>query len=192
MGESSSVWVEKRDDMIENIGIFCASSDRMERVYYDEAARLGTWIGKQGKTLVYGGANCGLMETLARSVHEAGGHVLGVVPQILVDNNRVSRFIDETFLTSDLNQRKQGIIDRSDIIIAMPGSIGTLDEVFTVLAANTIGIYDKKVLFWNINGFWDELFQMFRAMERKNVVNKPLEENILIASTFEELVQQIG
>ena len=178
--------------MNSNIGIFCASSDRMEQVYYDEAARLGAWIGQQGRTLVYGGANCGLMETLARSVHEAGGRVLGVVPQILVDNNRVSRFIDETVLTSDLNQRKQGIIDRSDIIITLPGSVGTLDEVFTVLAANTIGIHSKKVLFWNINGFWDELFQLFWALKKKNVINKPLEDYVLVADTFDEVISQIG
>ena len=164
----------------------------MDQVYYDEATRLGTWIGQQGRTLVYGGANCGLMETLARSVHEAGGRVLGVVPQILVDNNRVSSFIDEIVLTSDLNQRKQGIIERSDIIIAMPGSIGTLDEVFTVLAANTIGIDSKKVLFWNINGFWDELFQLFWALKKKNVINKPLEDYVLVADTFDEVIKQIG
>lgn len=177
--------------MNRNIGIFCASSNRMEPVFYDEAKRLGEWIGRQGRTLVYGGANCGLMETLARSVHETGGRVLGVVPQILVDNNRVSSFIDEIVLTPDLNERKQGIIDRSDIIIAMPGSVGTLDEVFTVLAANTIGIHGKRVLFWNIEGFWDELFQMFHALERRNVVNKPLSDYVLVADTFDEVIRQI-
>ena len=158
--------------MNRNIGIFCASSNRMEPVFYEEAKRLGEWIGRQGRTLVYGGANCGLMETLARSVHESGGRVLGVVPQILVDNNRVSGFIDEMVLTPDLNQRKQGIIDRSDIIIAMPGSVGTLDEVFTVLAANTIGIHSKRVLFWNIDGFWDELFQMFAAERHQQATER--------------------
>ena len=178
--------------MNRNIGVFCSSSDRMEPVYYDEAARLGKWIGQQGRTLVYGGANCGLMETLARSVHETGGRVLGVVPQILVDNNRVSLYIDETILTPDLNQRKQGIIDRSDVIIALPGSVGTLDEVFTVLAANTIGIHGKKVLFWNINGFWDELFQLCWALKKKNVVNKPLEDYVLVADTFDDVIRQIG
>lgn len=178
--------------MNRNIGIFCASSNRMEPVFYEEAKRLGEWIGRQGRTLVYGGANCGLMETLARSVHESGGRVLGVVPQILVDNNRVSSFIDEMVLTPDLNQRKQGIIDRSDIIIAMPGSVGTLDEVFTVLAANTIGIHGKRVLFWNIDGFWDELFQMFRGLERRNVINKPLSDYVLVANTFDEVVRLVG
>ena len=148
--------------MNRNIGIFCASSNRMEPVFYEEAKRLGEWIGRQGRTLVYGGANCGLMETLARSVHESGGRVLGVVPQILVDNNRVSGFIDEMVLTPDLNLRKQGIIDRSDIIIAMPGSV-----------------------------FWDELFQMFRGLERRNVINKPLSDYVLVANTFDELIRLV-
>ena len=178
--------------MNRNIGIFCASSNRMAPVFYDEAQRLGEWIGSQGRTLVYGGAKCGLMETLAKSVHEAGGRVLGVVPQILVEQGRVSRYIDETVLTPDLNQRKQGIIDRSDIILALPGSVGTLDEVFTVLAANTIGIHSKRVLFWNIDGFWDELFRLFRAMEKRGVVNKPLEDYILVANTLDEVVRLIG
>ena len=94
-------------------------------------------------------------------------------------------------LTPDLNQRKQGIIDHSDIIIAMPGSVGTLDEVFTVLAANTIGIHSKRVLFWNIDGFWDELFQMFRGLERRNVINKPLSDYVLVANTFDELIRLV-
>ena len=74
----------------------------------------------------------------------------------------------------------------------MPGSVGTLDEVFTVLAANTIGIHSKKVLFWNINGFWDELFQLFWALKKKNVINKPLEDYVLVADTFDEVIRQIG
>lgn len=177
--------------MNSNIGIFCASSDRMSPLFYSEATRLGQWIGRQGRTLVYGGANCGLMETLARAVHESGGRVLGIVPQILVDKGRVSRYIDEMVLTPDLNQRKQGIIDRSDIILALPGSVGTLDEIFTVLAANTIGIHSKKVLFWNIDGFWDELFHMFRALEKRNVVNKPLNEYVLVVDSLEDVIRQI-
>jgi len=174
---------------MDRIGIFCSSSNRMEQVYYDEAARLGQWMGENGKTLVYGGANCGLMETLAKAVKAARGKVLGIVPQILVDRNRVSEYIDEVVLTQDLNDRKQGIIERSDIILALPGSVGTLDEVFTVLAANTIGIHQRKVIFWNINGFWDDLFVMLKGLERKNVVNKPFDEFLLCANTFEDIIE---
>lgn len=170
------------------IGVFCSSSNRMEQVYYDEAARLGKWMGENGKTLVYGGANCGLMEAIAKAVKDAGGKVMGIVPQILVDHNRVSTYIDEMVLTQDLNDRKQGIIDNADIILALPGSVGTLDEVFTVLAANTIGIHQRKVIFWNINGFWDDLFVMLDGLERKNVVNKPFSEFLLTANSLEDVM----
>ncbi len=174
-----------------NIGIFCASSDNMDYPFYIEAGRLGEWIGKEGKTLVYGGANCGLMEATAKAVHENGGHVVGVVPQILIDRNRVSNYIDTKIQCQDLNDRKQLLIEHSDIIIAMPGSLGTLDEVFTVMASNTIGIHNKRVVFWNIDGFWNELFDLFESLKSKGVVNKPFEDLCDSVNTLEELIEVI-
>ena len=171
------------------IGIFCSSSNKLDEIYYEESDRLGRWIGSHGLTLVYGGANCGLMEVLAKSVHETGGKVLGVVPQILIDRNRVSTYIDETVFTQDLTDRKQQLIDQSDIIIALPGSVGTLDEVFTVMAANTIGIHDKKVVFWNINGFWSGLFSLFDQMMLTGVVNKPFDSVMVKANNLEEVIR---
>lgn len=176
---------------IEKIGIFCSSSNNLDPSYYEEADRLGRWIGSHGRTLVYGGANCGLMETLAKAVHETGGRVVGVVPQILIDRNRVSTYIDEQILTENLNDRKQQLIEQPDIIIALPGSVGTLDEVFTVMAANTIGIHDKKVVFWNINGFWSELFAMLDRMVPTGVVNKPFDSVMVKANMMEHVVRII-
>ena len=176
---------------INKIGIFCSSSNNLDESYYQEADRLGRWIGSHGLTLVYGGANCGLMETLAKAVHEAGGKVVGVVPQILIDRSRVSTYIDEQILTENLNDRKEQLIEQSDIIIALPGSVGTLDEVFTVMAANTIGIHDKKVLFWNINGFWSDLFSMFDKLVLTGVVNKPFDSVMIKANTLEQVIRVI-
>lgn len=176
---------------ITKIGIFCSSSNKLDESYYEEADRLGRWIGTHGLTLVYGGANCGLMETLAKAVHDTGGKVLGVVPQILIDRNRVSTYIDEQILTKDLNDRKEQLIEQSDIIVALPGSVGTLDEVFTVMAANTIGIHDKKVLFWNINGFWSDLFSMLDKMVLTGVVNKPFDSVMIKANTLKQVVKII-
>lgn len=177
---------------MKKIGIFCSSSNKLDEIYYEEAERLGRWMGENGKTLVYGGANCGLMETLAKAVHESGGKVLGVVPQILIDRNRVSTYIDETILTKDLNDRKQQLIEQSDIILALPGSVGTLDEVFTVMAANTIGIHNKKVIFWNINNFWNGLFHMFDQLMMTGVVNKPFEDIMVKANTLEQVIEIIN
>ena len=174
---------------MKKIGVFCASSNRMDAVYYEEAARLGAWMGETGRTLVYGGANCGMMEAVARAVHEHGGKVLGVVPQILSDRGRVSTYIDTALYTADLTDRKQQLIDCSDVLVALPGGIGTLDEVFTVMAANTIGIHRKRVIFWNINHFWDDLFCMFDGLERRGVMTMPKEELMIRVETLEELTQ---
>jgi len=176
---------------MEKIGIFCSSSNRLDKIYYEEADRLGRWMGKNGKMLVCGGANCGLMETLSKAVHETGGHVLGVIPQILLDRKRVSAYVDESIVTRDLNDRKEQLIRQSDIILALPGSVGTLDEVFTVMAANTIGIHDKKVVFWNIDGFWNELFVMFEGLSKRNVVNKPWSDMMVKADTLEDIIEII-
>lgn len=179
-----------------NIGLFCASSDALPVRYYDEAALLGRWISLTSRTLVYGGARCGLMEAAAQGVREGNrqggnGRVVGITPQILVDRNRVSSCIDEQVVTPDLNVRKQLLLERSDVIIVMPGSLGTLDEAFSVMAANTIGLHRKRVIFWNIDGFWDSLFAMLDDLKRRGVVNRPYSESMLSVSSLDELIQLI-
>lgn len=82
--------------------------------------------------------------------------------------------------------------NESEVIIVLPGSIGTLDEMFTVMASNTIGIHNKKVILWNINGFWDGLLQFFNGLLEKNVVNKPFEDMIVCVNTFEEVIEAIN
>ncbi len=149
---------------------------------------MGTWMGKNKKILVYGGANCGLMETLAKNVHENGGTVYGIIPKILFERDRVSDYIDISFHCEDLTDRKQFLESESEIIVVLPGSIGTLDEMFTIMAANTIGIHSKKIILWNINGFWNELLDLFNALQKKNVVNKPVEDMMTYVNTFEELI----
>lgn len=172
-----------------SIGIFCASSNRMDALYYTETARLGSWIGSNGMTLVFGGVNSGIMEAVAQAAHKAGGKVTGVLPYVLMNSDRISDCLDSTVWCADLTDRKQQLIDSSDALVVLPGGIGTLDEVFTLMAANTIGLSTKKVIFWNINGFWDELFQLFDALKAKNVINKPMHDLMLTANTFDELVE---
>lgn len=173
---------------MKKIGVFCASSDKMDEIYYERASELGRWIGEKGKTLVYGGANCGLMETVAKSVKENGGKVFGVVPKKLVENNRVSDYIDITFYCEDLSDRKQWLIDESDIMIVLPGSVGTLDEAFCALSSNTFGMHDKKVVFWNINGFYNQLFSFLDSLESHNVLNKPLSDIMYKVDNLNEII----
>lgn len=176
---------------MEKIGVFCSSSEKMESVYYEQAERLGRWMGEHGKTLVYGGARCGLMETVASSVKQSGGRVFGVVPCKVMQNNMMSEHIDIVFHADDLRDRKQWLVDESDIMVALPGSVGTLDEAFSAMAENTFGMHSKKVIFWNINGFWDDLFLMIDNLEKKGVVNKPFSDIMLRADTLQQVIDYI-
>ncbi len=172
---------------MENIGVFCASSDRMENIYYERAEELGKWIGESGRKLIYGGANCGLMEALAKSVKENGGNVIGIVPKKLIENNRVSDHIDVSIYCNDLSDRKELLIDKSDILIVLPGSVGTLDEAFCTISSNTFGMNSKKVVFWNINGFYDLLFKFLESLEKQGVLNKPLEKIMYVVNDLNEI-----
>ena len=114
---------------MKKIGLFCASSNDLNSIYYDEAARLGAYIGQQKKTLVYGGNAKGLMEATAKAVSENGGNVMGIIPKIIYDRGGVSRYVSIEVPCNDLTDRKQLLLEHSDILIAMPGSVGTLEKV---------------------------------------------------------------
>lgn len=175
------------------IGVFCASSNSLAPIYYDNAQALGRWIGENGHTLVYGGSRCGLMEAVAKGVRDSGSiNVIGVVPKILIERNMVSEQVGIKVPTENLTDRKAWLGKLSDVFVAMPGSVGTLDEAFTIIAETTIGIGNKKVIFWNIDGFWNGLFAMLDGMKQTGVVGKPLDDYVLRADTMDDVIRLIG
>jgi len=171
----------------ERICVFCSSSSKMDQSYYDAASDFGKWLGLHGKTLVYGGSRAGMMEVLSQSARDNGAKVFGVVPQKIVARDMVSDNIDITFYTDGLSDRKDTMMRESDIFVVLPGSIGTLDEAFSVMASNSFGEQEKKTVFWNVNGYWDDLFAMLDNMAPKGVVNKPYSEYMFRADSLEQL-----
>ena len=178
---------------MEKIGVFCASSDKMDAVYTEEAKKLGEWIGNQNKTLIYGGSNVGLMEVVAQGVKQTGkGVVVGVVPKILIERGMVSECVGIKVPTEDLTDRKMWMMKLSDVFVVLPGSVGTLDEAFSVMSQNAIGISNKKVIFWNINGFWNKLFETFDWLSQSGAANKPFNDLMLKANSLEEVIELIN
>ena len=171
-----------------NIGIFCSANNSIEPVYFEKTAELGRWMGHNGHTLVFGGCNMGLMECVAKAVHQAGGHTIGVVPRIIEEGGRTSRFVDEQVNCENLSDRKELLLQHSDVLVALPGGIGTLDEVFTVAASHTIGYHQKPIVLYNINGFWDSLIALLNDLSERGMVRGRWRDYILTASTLEELV----
>ena len=161
-----------------NICIFCSANSNIPTEYFERTSELGTWMGANGHTLVFGGCNLGLMECVAKAVHDANGMTVGVVPTIVEKGGKVSDYVDVKILCDNLSDRKDLMIERSDVIIAMPGGVGTLDEIFTVLAAASIGYHNKRVILYNIGGFWDSLIAMLDDLKTRGVLRAGFEDTV--------------
>ena len=172
---------------VKSVGLFCAASESIDPLYVEHARAVGNLIGEMGLGLVYGGAAAGLMEATAAAAKAAGGHITGVVPQLLIERNRVSALLDERVVTRNLSDRKDNILERSDILLALPGGVGTLDEVFHVMAAATIGYHTKRVLFYNVNGFWDGMIALLHSYKQQGFLRGDCDNYFVVVSTLPEL-----
>ena len=165
-----------------NIAVFCSANNNIDPDYFRAAEVLGRWIGANGHTLVYGGGNSGLMECIGKAVHEAGGRTVGVIPRIMEEGRRVSDYVDVETPCEDLSDRKAIMMERSDEFYALPGGIGTIDEVFTVASAATIGYHHKKVTLCNVKGFWDSLITLLNDHQQKGMIRGEYHDYIEIKS----------
>ena len=144
-------------------------------------------LGRLGKTMVYGGARFGLMEATAKAAKAAGARIVGVVPDILVERDRVSHLLDEQVGCRNLSERKDMMLERSDVLVALPGGVGTLDEIFHVLAAATIGYHTKRVVLYNVNGFWNALLAAVDEMSQAGFVRGEMEKYLVVADNIAQL-----
>ena len=170
-----------------NIGVFCSANNRIDAAFFQQTEELGRWAAKNGHVIVFGGVNQGLMECLAKAVKEAGGETLGVVPSIVEETGRTSQYNDRVLTCNNLSERKQLMLDESDVFIALPGGVGTLDEVFTVAASYTIGYHHKRVILYNIKGFWDSTIRMLDDLQQRGMVRGQWRDYICVANNLDEM-----
>lgn len=177
--------------MVKAIGVFCSAAEGIDKAYFDAAREVGSWMARRGIALVYGGARMGLMEATARAAKEAGGNVVGVVPERLYARGAVSEMITEAIPCTTLAERKEIMIARSDLLLALPGGIGTVDEVFHTMGSATIGEHRKRVVLYNVNGFWDECMRMLQGMEQKGFIRGKVSDYVVMAGSIEELEESM-
>ena len=169
------------------ICVFCSANNTIDQAFFQATEELGRWLAEKGHELVFGGVNQGLMECVAKAAKEAGGHTIGVVPSIVEETGRTSQYNDEVVTCNNLNERKQLMLDMSDVFIALPGGVGTLDEVFTIAASYTIGYHRKRVILYNINGFWDATIAMLDDMQQRGMIRGIWRDYIGVAGSIAEL-----
>lgn len=172
---------------MQKIGVFLSSKSDLPESYVQAAREVGALIGRTGRTLVYGGARKGLMEVLAQSVKANGGRVYGMVPDIIVDRGLVSDTLDVTFRCVDLSDRKAMMNRESEVLVALPGGIGTLDEVFTVMANAVIGISRQPVVFYNVDGCWDAMLAALTNLFEQGLVSGEPADYYSVATNIAEL-----
>lgn len=170
-----------------NIGVFCSANNQIDAAFFQQTEELGRWVAKSGHQIVFGGVNQGLMECLAKAVKEAGGKTLGVVPSIVEETGRTSQYNDRVLTCNNLSERKQLMLDESDVFIALPGGVGTLDEVFTVAASYTIGYHHKRVILYNMKGFWDSTIRMLDDLQQRGMVRGQWRDYICVANNLDEM-----
>ena len=169
------------------ICIFCSANATIDPDFFRMTEELGRWAANHGHTIVYGGVNQGLMECVAKAAHEAGGQTIGVIPTLVEKSGRISQYVDVEMLCDNLSDRKQMMQDNADVFVALPGGIGTLDEIFTIVASATIGYHSKKVVLYNMKGFWDSLIALLDDLQSKGFTRGDWRNRIMVASSIEEL-----
>ncbi|KZT17146.1 TIGR00730 family Rossman fold protein [Acidovorax sp. GW101-3H11] len=140
-----------------SVCVYCGSRPGENPAFAEAATAVGTWIGRHGGQLVYGGGRSGLMGTVAEATRQAGGRVVGVIPQALVDKELANRACDELHIVQTMHERKAMMAERSDAFIALPGGIGTFEELFEVWTWRQLGYHDKPLGLLNVAGYYDGL-----------------------------------
>ena len=147
---------------LQSVCVFCGSADAADPAYLLAAKELGQALAQAELKLVYGGGGVGLMGATARGAHEAGGAVLGIIPDFLVGRERALDSV-ETVVVTSMHQRKQMMFEQSDGFVILPGGVGTLEEVVELLSWRRLDLHAKPVVFYNPDGFWETLFAAFQT-----------------------------
>jgi uncharacterized protein (TIGR00730 family) len=184
----------QRKDMqrrLRNICVFCGSSMGARPIYRDTATRLGTLLAELEIGLVYGGAHVGLMGILADSALAAGGEVIGIIPQAMVDHEIAHTNLTRLEVVCSMHERKKRMADLSDAFIAMPGGFGTIEEFCEVLTWNQLGIHTKPCGLLNTEGYYDGLLGLFDHGVEEQFIRAPHRSSVLSSADPMELLNQL-
>jgi uncharacterized protein (TIGR00730 family) len=171
--------------------VYCGSSAGTDPAF-DKAARdFGKILAANRIRLIYGGGSVGLMGALSDTVIEHGGEVTGIIPEFLTAKERPERFGKELIVTRDMHERKQTMFDRADGFVALPGGIGTLEEVVEQMTWAQLGQHKKPILFANINGYWDPLLALITHMREQQFVPPARRLDFLVTKNVEDILPKM-
>lgn len=174
-----------------NITVYLGSNEGKDPAMKTAVRELGTWIGRNGHTLIYGGSKCGLMGELAESVLMAGGKVIGVEPQFFLDMGLDYDAITQLIPTKDMSERKAKMVELGDAFIAFPGGTGTLEEISEIMSKVVLGHLQDSCIIYNLNGYYDDLKNLLNHMVEMGLAFEESLKGIYFAKDLQEIVEII-
>lgn len=172
--------------------VYSASSDAIDTIYVDAATRLGELLAKSNITCINGGGNLGLMGAVIDSVLSHGGKVMGVIPKFMVDSGWSHKRLTEQIVTKTMHERKQKMAELSSAAIALPGGVGTLEELLEIITWKQLGLYKHPIIILNTNNYFSALLEMFDNMIEQNFMHKRYQDMWRVVNTPEEAMAELS
>jgi uncharacterized protein (TIGR00730 family) len=176
---------------VRNICVYCGSGVGKSPAYRAAARTLGKALAEQEIGLVYGGGDLGLMGDIAHTMLDHGGHVTGIIPQFLTRKEQILRDVDELIVTQDMHERKRLMFERSDGFVALPGGIGTLEELVEQLTWVQLGRHTKPVIVANIEGFWDPFLNILTHMKADGFIRPGVNVRFTVVDDATKIVPAV-
>ena len=180
-----------RMSTIRNICVYCGSGPGTDPSFVKAAHAFGTILAKNDIGLVYGGGSVGLMGAVAAATMASGGRVTGIIPEFLTNRERPYSDAQELIVTRDMHERKRIMFERSDAFVALPGGVGTLEELVEQLTWAQLGRHKKPILAANIGGFWDPLCALLEHMQKLAFIRAGWSVSLLVADKVEDILPKL-
>ena len=173
---------------MKRLAVYCGSSIGTDPAFADTASALGEEMARRGVDLVYGGGKLGLMGVVADAVLAGGGKVYGVIPQALTDLEVAHQGLTELYTVDSMHERKAKMTELTDAFVALPGGIGTFDELFEAWTWNALGYHAKPFALLNVNGFWDGLLGFLDNVTASGFMSPARRAQLLVGESISEAI----
>ena len=177
-----------------NITVYCGAAEGMDPEFIVRARELGAWMASKGHTLVYGAGNSGMMGAVSDALIEGGGEAIGVTPRFFILAEETRDDLAEVVISDDMSTRRNWMIENGDAYIALPGGMGTLDEITEVMTYKRLGLLgkvNKPVMIYNVNGYYDRFFTFLDEMRDQGFCRQLDRDNVIEVKCLEDIVRAL-
>lgn len=179
---------------IQSVCVYCGSSPGRNQIYTEAGHTLGSALAKSGLRLIYGGGTKGVMGAVAEGTRRGGGAIIGIIPHFLISKEATEpelRKLDELIVTEDMHSRKHAMFERSDAFVALPGGIGTVEEIVEIMTWAQLGRHRKPIVFANIGGFWNPMLALIDHMGGEGFIHSAERIKLIVVERAEEIVPRL-